>query len=56
MIHSDFQILKQIDKSTQELRERNTKRAVAMKQAMGKKFLLHPDNSPLKREEKRILK
>lgn len=56
MIHQELHLLKQIDKNTAELRERNAARVVAMKIAMGKKFLLHPDNSPRKRKEKRILK
>ena len=55
-ISEEMQALKQISSATDELRKRNLERAQAMKMAMGKKFVLHPDNSPRRKKEKKVLK
>jgi hypothetical protein len=48
--------LRDVDKDTQELRERNEQRVKEIKERMGKKFVLHPDNAPRKNRYKKVLK
>ena len=55
-ISEEFAALKVISDGTEELRKRNLERVQAMKMAMGKKFVLHPDNSPRRKKEKKVLK
>lgn len=56
MISLDFMTLKNVDRETQELRERNEARVAAIKEQMGRKFVLHPDNAPRKLKHKKVLK
>jgi len=56
MVSTEMIIMREIDQETIELRERNQQRAEEAKLKMGKKFVLHPANSPRKIKEKRALK
>lgn len=56
MISQEFQALRTVDTSTQELRDRNALRVAEFKEKMGEKFVLHKANSPRKVKAKRILK
>jgi hypothetical protein len=56
MVSDEFLAMRSMDKSTQELRERNAARAAEMKERMGRKFVLHPDNAPRKMKNRRVLK
>lgn len=56
MISLDFMSLKSVDQATQELRDRNAARVAAIKEQMGRKFVLHPDNAPRKLKHKKVLK
>jgi len=44
------------DEQIQELRQRNEIRMQAVKESMGAKWVLHPENAPMKKLEERILK
>lgn len=54
MISSELKALRCVDQATLELRERNAQRVAAMKEEMGRKYLLHPDNAMTKNKFKKI--
>lgn len=45
MVSSSIEALQKIDEANKELRERNAQRLAEAKQAMGRKYLLHPENA-----------
>lgn len=48
ILSSQLEALRRVDEANTELRERNATRVSAMKISMGRKYLLHPDNAPVK--------
>ena len=51
-----MQTLMAIDEANKELRERNEVRLKAAKEAMGAKYLLHPDNQMSKEKFRKMSK
>ncbi len=45
MVSSSIEALQKIDEANKELRERNAQRLAEAKQAMGRKYLLHPEKA-----------
>jgi hypothetical protein len=56
MLSTEFKTLRDIDESMSELRERNEARVAALKEQMGRKWVLHPANAPKKQVEQRVLR
>lgn len=56
MISNRLKTFMSIDTSNAELRARNEERLKAVKEAMGKKWLLHPDNAMTKDKFRKIAK
>jgi hypothetical protein len=48
--------LRTLDAATTEIRERNAQRVAEMKERMGRKYVLHPDNAPKKSKYRKVLK
>lgn len=56
MVSDEILAMRAMDEQNAELRERNQRRVEEAKLLMGKRWVLHPTNSPKRRKQHSVLK